>query len=93
MRIHSLLRLYRDGEWWYAPHEAVLAVPEDTGQDSVWKFTISSAARSDVLRFLDSSNLNAYSLFGTEDALMQTMAVREMEKIMSVPTLKPAAAV
>ncbi len=48
-------------------------------QDLVWKFTLPAAERLKVLKRLDEYNLNAYSLFPTEDALLETVALREME--------------
>jgi len=32
-----------------------------------------------VLKILDSYNLNAFSLFGSEESLMETLAARELD--------------
>ena len=45
----------------------------------LWKFTIPSSERTKVLQLLDSMNLNAYSLFGSEESLMDTVAFRALE--------------
>lgn len=71
--------LVRDGEWRYARHEDAFACSE-SGQDLLWKFCIPSTERLKVLRFLDRVNLNAYSLFGTDETLMETLAFRELEQ-------------
>ncbi len=42
-----------------------------------WKFTIPVSERQKVLTLLDAYNLNAFSLFGSEESLMETMAERE----------------
>ena len=42
-----------------------------------WKFTIPVSERSKVLALLDEHNLNAFSLFGSEESLMETLATRE----------------
>lgn len=66
------------GTWRYAPHEDVIRLA-DLKQDLVWKFTLPATERLKVLKRLDEYNLNAYSLFPTEDALLETVALREME--------------
>jgi hypothetical protein len=44
-----------------------------------WKINIPSTERLKVLRLLDGYNLNAYSLFQSEETLMETIAVRELD--------------
>jgi hypothetical protein len=66
------------GEWEYAPHEKAFARC-DTNQDLRWKFNIPSSERLKVLRLLDNYNINALSLFGSEESLMETMALREIQ--------------
>ncbi len=46
-------------------------------QDFLWKIDISSAERVDILRMLNDYNLNAFSLFDSEEALLETMWVKE----------------
>jgi hypothetical protein len=71
-------------QWHYASHEAVFAPPPAggmqnmEGQDQLWKFTLPRSERERVLAYLDEHNLNAYSLFGSEEALMEMMARREL---------------
>ena len=36
---YTICCFFKDGEWWYAPHEDVFAAGSDT-QDRLWKFTI-----------------------------------------------------
>ena len=48
-------------------------------QDRLLKFTIPATERKKVLQILDSHNLNAFSLFQTEETLLNTIAVRELE--------------
>ena len=70
-------------KWCFAPHENVFArgdpprgVPR---QDVLWEFNIPSTERLKVLKLLDEYNLNAFSLFGSEESLMETMALRELD--------------
>jgi len=47
------------------------------GQDFLWRFDLPSEERIKVLRLLDEYNLNAFSLFDSEEALLETMWLRE----------------
>ena len=64
--------------WRFAPHAGVFA-RGNTNQDILWKFTIPSTERLKVLKLLDTYNLNAFSLFESEESLMETVALRELE--------------
>jgi len=50
----------------------------DRDQDVLWKFNVPSSERVKVLRILDGYNISALSLFGSEESLMETMALREI---------------
>jgi hypothetical protein len=69
---------YLNGEWWYAPHEEIFASGSQQ-QDHLWKCNIPSSERIRVLKLLDKHNLNAFSLFQSQEALMETLAIRELE--------------
>jgi hypothetical protein len=72
---YSICTQRRDGHWFYASHEDAFLT--DPGEQSLlWKITIPAAERVKALSYLDQFNLNAYSLFGSEESLMQTMAFR-----------------
>jgi hypothetical protein len=62
----------------FEPHDKVfgLGCPH---QDILAKINIPSTERLKVLKSLDEHNLNAFSLFGTEESLMETMAIRALE--------------
>ena len=62
--------------WQYDSHQEVFENARP-GQDFVWKFDIPSTVRVKVLRLLDEFNLNAYSLFDSEESLLETLWVRE----------------
>ena len=64
--------------WSFAPHEGVFTL-DDPNQDLLWKFTLPSTERLKVLKRLDAYNLNAYSLFESEESLMETIALREID--------------
>ena len=65
-----------DSEWRFEQYDTVF----DQGphqQAACVKFTIPVAERPKVLRLLDAFNLNAFSLFGSEESMMETLAIRE----------------
>lgn len=66
-----------DQKWVYASHDDALLQrdPEDH-QDRIWRITLPSSLREQALQRLDMFNLNAFSLFPSEDSLMETMALR-----------------
>lgn len=66
------------GQWHFSRHEEVFETP-GTEQDVLWRFTIPRRERMKVLKLLDSHNLNAFSLFGSEESLMETLALREFD--------------
>jgi len=70
--------ILHDGEWHYVPHEKAFT-RNDQSQDVLWKFNIPYSERLKVLKLLDNYNINALSLFGSTESLMETMALREIE--------------
>lgn len=68
--------------WHFHPHESVFGSRPDK-QDFLWKFNLPSTERIKVLRLLNDYNLNAFSLFDSEEALLETMWFRE--HILKVP--------
>jgi hypothetical protein len=62
--------------WCFDSHQKVfdLAHPQ---QDYLWKFELPSTEREKVLRVLSDYNLNAYSLFSSEESLLETMWIQE----------------
>jgi len=65
-------------EWQYVCHEKVLSL-SNSNQDILWKFNIPSNECLQVLNKLDAFNLNAYSLFSSDESLMVTLAMRELQ--------------
>jgi hypothetical protein len=75
---YTTCNVFKDNAWHYAKHSDVFDLNEPH-QDRLWKFTLPAAERLAALQYLDEHNLNAYSLFSTEDALLETVALRELE--------------
>ena len=72
---YTLCCHFSDGTWHFQSHATVFGKGEDT-QDHLWKFTLPSSEAPIVLEQLEQYNINAYSLFQSEEALMQTLASR-----------------
>lgn len=62
--------------WRYHSHEEVFSNTR-SGQDALWKFVLPSTERIAILQSLNDHNLNAFSLFDSEEALLETMWFRE----------------
>ena len=64
-------------EWRFVPHERAFG-RGDSNMDVIWKLNLPAAESLKVLKLLDRSNINAFSLFQSEESLMETMAFREL---------------
>jgi hypothetical protein len=90
---YTICAMFSDSEWCFAEHEHLLFPAAETDgpiptgpitgsqQEVFWKFNIPWTERAIVLRMLDEYNLNAFSLFGSEEALMETTARRAFESL------------
>jgi hypothetical protein len=77
---YTICTEFRDNQWSFTPHSAVFddpSRPKQATQDVLHKFTLSILERSAVLRELNDYNLNAFSLFGSEEGLLKALSVRE----------------
>ncbi len=75
---YSLCASFGRGVWRLRPHEEAFSQDVVASQD-LFKFNIPSTERKKVLKFLDEFNLNAYALFGSEESLMNMLAVRAFD--------------
>jgi hypothetical protein len=79
---YTMCIAYADAEWRFAKYKD--ALKDSKVIDGVpWNFrlqklNIPSTERQKVLKVLDEHNLNAFSLFGSEESLMETLAQREL---------------
>ena len=71
-----------DARWYISSHESADAAGDALQGDSViTKFILPSRERSRVLDMLDEQNINAYTLFGNEEGIMQTLANRQLKNV------------
>ena len=75
---YTICTRFIDERLFVAKHDDVFQ-RNDSRQDLLWKLVLPAEERVNVLRRLDMYNLNAFSLFQTEDALLETMALREID--------------
>lgn len=66
-----------DDRWCFHPHGEAMGTSTDR-HNRLIKVLIPTKLRSQLLRKLDTMNINAFSLFGTDEALMETLAFREI---------------
>jgi hypothetical protein len=62
---------------YYTKHQKVVS-RNNQQQDLVWKFCIPVSERRSFLVHLNKMNINAFSLFGSEDSLVETIATSEI---------------
>ena len=67
-----------DGKYVYCSHEEAFA-RKDPKQDILDKFIIPKTERPKLLEKLNMMNINAYSLFGSEESLLETLAYQEIK--------------
>lgn len=79
---YTICTVHRDGKHYYAPHQEVF-VNDNGYQDELLKFNIPNSERPKILKRLDQFNINAYSLLGSEESLMETLSFREMLSLTS----------
>ncbi|MBF0168659.1 MAG: FRG domain-containing protein [Alphaproteobacteria bacterium] len=65
-------------EWRFAEHETVFKNDYEQAGYGLTKINIPASERLKVLKKLDEHNLNAFSLFGSEESLMETLSLREL---------------
>ena len=61
----------------FCPHESVFSTSSRENQDLLWKIDIPMSLRREALEFLERVNINAFSLFGSEEALIEACATRQ----------------
>jgi len=60
----------------YSFHEEAFQ-QDDPEQDLLWKFVIPASERKYILTHLDRYNISSFSLFRSEESLMESLATRE----------------
>ena len=78
---YTICTVRQDNEHWYTPHQGAFDSNKDepNEQDELWQFNIPIVTeRTKILKQLERYNINAFSLFGSEESLMEALAFREL---------------
>jgi hypothetical protein len=67
---------FYSNQWHFKPHDGVFGQKDRLKQDLLWKITIPASERLKVLSFCAKANLNEFTLFDTEEGLLETEAMR-----------------
>jgi hypothetical protein len=67
---------HRHVDYHFLSHNEVLT--QNLNEDLIMKIVVPASERKRALMQLDSMNLNPYSLYGSEESLIRTIARREM---------------
>ena len=70
---------WENGQWFFEPHDSVFGQKDNLQQDLLWKITIPAKERVKALSFLDKFNLNEFTLFDGEEALLEMLAMRVID--------------
>jgi hypothetical protein len=70
---------FENGEWIFTPHDSVYRAKDDRQQDLLWKMTIPVTERQKALRHFDKFNLNEFTLFASEEGLLEMLAMRVID--------------
>lgn len=76
------------GEHVYSSHETAFA-DETSDQGALKKFTLPASERRKALKQLQRMNVNSFSLFGSDESLMETLAYQEIEDIFETDESNP----
>ena len=66
-----------DWDWVYASHEEAFGPQGEHSSDTLWKITLPASERKTVLKYVDQHNVTGFSLFHSDESLMETLALRE----------------
>jgi hypothetical protein len=74
---YTICTMHLNGKHSYTRHQDAFEGNEED-QDELWKFNIPGSERHKILKRLEQYNINAFSLFGSEESLMETLSFREI---------------
>ena len=75
---YTVCAQFCEDQWWYTKYAQIPSSYELSLQDKLYKLTVPATEREKALAHLDAMNINALSLFQSEESLMRTLAIREL---------------
>jgi hypothetical protein len=76
---YTVCARFHQGQWVFVPHDGVFGIRDHLQQDMLWKITIPTSERRKALEYFDKFNLNEFTLFDSEEGLLQMLAARVMD--------------
>jgi hypothetical protein len=76
---YTICAKYENRQWMFVPHDRVFEAKLKANQDLLWKITIPTKERIKALRHFDKFNLNDFTLFESEEGLLEMLAMREFD--------------
>ena len=76
---YTICVAYIDGQWHFTVHEGVFYQRDGLNQDLLWKITVPASERMKALRYFDKFNLNEFTLFDSEEGLLEMLATRVID--------------
>jgi hypothetical protein len=70
---------FRDGQWCFTPHDSVFGMKDNLQQDLLWKLTVPAKERQKALRYFHKFNLNEFTLFDSEEGLLEMLAANVID--------------
>ena len=70
---------FKDGQRNFTPHDSVFGTTDNLQQDMLWKMTVPAKERQKALRYFDKFNLNEFTLFDSEEGLLEMLAARVID--------------
>jgi hypothetical protein len=70
---------FKDDQWYFAPHDSVFGTNDNLRQDLLWKMTVPAKERQKALQCFDKCNLNEFTLFDSEEGLLEMLAARVID--------------
>lgn len=74
---YTICANFKDAGWFYGPHEDVFNLGM-INQDRLTKYILPASERRKILADLNLYNISAFSLFQNEEALLETLSLREL---------------
>jgi len=76
---YTICVAYVKDQWHFMPHEGVFYQRDGLKQDLLWKITVPASERMKALRYFDKFNLNEFTLFDSEEGLLEMLATRVID--------------
>jgi FRG domain len=76
---YTVCTRFEQGQWSFVPHDSVFDVRDHLQQDLLWKITLPASERRKALEFFDKTNLNEFTLFDSEEGLLEMLAARVID--------------